>query len=228
MNVGVVIPTLNEEKAVGLVVEGLKQTCADRVVVVDNGSTDLTAEVARAAGATVISESVRGYGSACKRGLSFFEGQAPDVVVFIDGDYSDYPEELDRVVAPIFDGSADLVIGSRVLGNAPKDALLLQARLGNKLACLLIARLYGVKYTDLGPFRAIRWPALMELDMRDRDYGWTVEMQVKAAKVGIRATEVPVSYRPRIGRSKITGTITGSLRAGQKILWTIFRERWLS
>ena len=223
-----VIPTLNEEQAIGHVVRDLGQTAAKRVLVVDNGSSDDTVAGARGAGAEVVFEAQRGYGSACLRGIAHFADDPPDILVFVDGDYSDYPEELDRVIQPILDGEAEMVIGSRILGGVSDDAMLPQARFGNWLACLLLERLYHAHYTDLGPFRAIRWDTLERLGMRDRDFGWTVEMQVKAAKMGVVSTEVPVSYRQRIGKSKITGTIRGTLRAGHKILWTIFRERYLA
>lgn len=228
LDVAVLIPALDEEASIGRVVEALGDTVARRILVVDNGSRDDTAAVARAAGAEVVHEPRRGYGSACLRGIAHYRAEPPDVLVFVDGDFSDYPEELDRLVAPVASGESDLVIGSRVLGGAPRDALLPQARFGNWLSCRLIAALFGVDYTDLGPFRAVRWWTLEALDLRDKDFGWTVEMQVRAARLGIPAKEVPVSYRRRIGRSKISGTLMGSLRAGQKILWTIFRERWLS
>jgi glycosyltransferase involved in cell wall biosynthesis len=225
VTVAVLIPAFNEEQAIGRVVSALGNTCADRVLVVDNGSTDDTARVAREAGATVVAESEKGYGAACLRGIAHYRAEPPDVLVFIDGDFSDFPEDLDRLVAPIESGEAEMVIGSRVLGGANRKALLPQARFGNWLACRLIKRFFGAHYTDLGPFRAIRWETLERLGMRDRDYGWTVEMQVVAAKLDVPSCEVPVSYRRRIGRSKISGTLIGSVRAGQKILWTIFRER---
>jgi glycosyltransferase involved in cell wall biosynthesis len=226
VDVAVLIPALNEAQAIGRVIDELRGTAAGRVLVVDNGSTDGTAEAARAAGAEVVAEPRRGYGSACLRGIAHYRLEPPDILVFLDGDYSDHPSELDGVIAPILEDRADLVVGSRVLGGALAGALTPQARWGNWLACQLIARLFGVRFTDLGPFRAIRWEALRELDMGDPDFGWTVEMQVKAAKRGLRTCEVPVSYRPRIGRSKISGTVMGSIRAGRKILWTIARERW--
>ncbi|MCA9564657.1 MAG: glycosyltransferase, partial [Myxococcales bacterium] len=192
--------------------------------VVDNGSRDRTREVASSAGAIVIDQPERGYGAACLKGIEYLSQDPPDVLVFVDGDYSDYPEELDEVIAPIVAGEAELVIGSRILGGAPSDALMPQARFGNWLSCHLIRVLYGVRFTDLGPFRAITWSALERIGMADRNYGWTVEMQVKAAKLGIRSTEVPVKYRPRIGKSKVSGTVKGSVLAGHKILWTIFSQ----
>jgi glycosyltransferase involved in cell wall biosynthesis len=170
----------------------------------------------------VVREARRGYGSACLAGLSALEAAPPDVVVFLDGDYSDHPEEMPALLAAIESG-ADLVIGSRTLGKSEPGALLPQARAGNFVACLLIRLLYGHRYTDLGPFRAIRWDACRRLGMRDRDFGWTCEMQVKALRAGLRVVEVPVSYRRRVGVSKITGTLPGTLRAGWKILWTIAR-----
>jgi glycosyltransferase involved in cell wall biosynthesis len=228
LDIGVIIPALDEEASIGLVVAGLAREGAGRILVVDNGSRDRTIERARAAGAEVVEEARRGYGSACLRGLSHYATAPPDVVVFADGDYSDYPEDLTALLDPIREGRADFVVGSRLKGGAPKDALTPQARFGNWLSCTLIWRLFGVAYTDLGPFRAITWTALEQLGMGDRDFGWTVEMQVKAAKQGLRALEVPVRYRRRLGRSKISGTLSGSLRAGHKILWTIVRERWLT
>ena len=170
----------------------------------------------------LVREPRRGYGSACLAGLAALEASPPDVVVFLDGDYSDHPEEMPRLLEAIA-GGADLVIGSRALGTREPGALLPQARFGNLLACFLIRLLFGHRYTDLGPFRAIRWEACRRLRMRDRDFGWTCEMQVKALREGLRVAEVPVSYRRRVGVSKITGTVSGTLRAGWKILWTIAR-----
>lgn len=226
-DIAVLIPALNEEEAIPHVLRDLQSTMVRRIVVVDNGSTDNTAEVARTAGAEVIIEPRRGYGRACLTGIEYLRQNPPEILVFLDGDYSDYPEEVDSLLAPILDTSAAFVIGSRILGGAGPKALVPQARFGNILACFLIRRLFGRAYTDLGPFRAIRWSALESIDMRDEDFGWTVEMQVKAAKLGIASTEVPVRYRARVGRSKISGTVVGSVRAGHKILWTIFRERYL-
>jgi glycosyltransferase involved in cell wall biosynthesis len=195
-----------------------------RVVVADNDSRDATATRARAGGAEVVAEARRGYGSACLAGLDHLRRTgAPDIVVFLDADYSDHPEELPALVAPILGGAADLVIGSRVLGEREPGALLPQARAGNLVACALIHLLYGHRYTDLGPFRAIRWASLEALEMRDRDFGWTAEMQVKALRRGMAVREVPVRYRRRVGASKITGTLAGTLGAGYKILWTVVR-----
>ena len=218
--IAVVIPALDEEQAIGKVLRDIPEG-ASQVVVVDNGSRDRTAEVARGLGAEVVAEPRRGYGQACLTGIAQLD--RPDIVVFLDGDYSDYPEEMSELVAPLLTGEADLVIGSRTLGQREKGALLPQARFGNWLSTLLIRLLFGVPFTDLGPFRALRFDALQRLAMQDRDFGWTVEMQVKAARLGLRAVEVPVRYRRRIGTSKITGTLSGTLRAGHKILWTIFR-----
>jgi glycosyltransferase involved in cell wall biosynthesis len=221
----VVIPALNERESLPRVLGDLPWDLLREVVVVDNGSTDGTAEAAREGGARVVIEPQRGYGRACLTGIAALD--ATDVVVFLDADYSDRPEELPAVVAPILEGRADMVIGSRVLGEREPGALLPQARFGNLLSVTLIRSLCGARYTDLGPFRAIRRGALDALQMRDEDFGWTVEMQVKAARAGLRVVEVPVRYRRRIGRSKITGTVRGTVLAGWKILVTIARHhRW--
>ncbi|MGB5809556.1 MAG: glycosyltransferase family 2 protein [Polyangiales bacterium] len=224
--VDVVIPALDEEGALPRVLGEIPRGWVRRVVVADNGSTDRTAEVARAGGAEVVTELERGYGAACLAALTHLADDPPDVVVFVDGDYSDHPAELPSLVQPIIDGDADMVIGSRVTGEREAGALSVQQQVGNAIACHALRILYDVQYTDLGPFRAIRWEILRSLDMRDRDFGWTVEMQIKAAKRGIRHREVPVSYRPRIGVSKISGTIRGSVRAGAKILWLLGRSTW--
>lgn len=221
--VAVVIPALNEERSIGLVLGSIPRDLVREIVVVDNGSTDRTPEVAREAGAVVLREPQRGYGRACLTGLSYLSARPPKIVCFVDGDYSDHPEELPAVVGPILQGEADLVIGSRTRGGAEQGALLPQARFGNALACFLIDRIYGVRYSDLGPFRAISWEALERIKMQDTNFGWTVEMQVKAARAGLRATEIPVKYRKRVGVSKITGTLSGTVKAGYKILFTIAR-----
>jgi len=224
MRVAVIIPALNEERAIGQVLAEIPRDAVSEVIVVDNGSSDHTAEVAREAGARVVREERRGYGSACLRGMA--ELQAPGVVVFLDGDHSDHPEELPQLVAPIAEDRADLVIGSRALGRRERGSLTSQQVWGNRLACFLLRVLYRHRFTDLGPFRAIRYESLMALGMCDPDYGWTVEMQIKALKRGLRVVEVPVSYRARVGTSKISGTLRGTVLAGYKILTTIFRYAW--
>ena len=222
--IDVVIPALNEEQSLPLVLAGLPRPPVRRVVVADNGSADRTAQVAAEGDAVVVAATRRGYGSACLAALAHLRANdPPDVVVFIDGDYSDHPEELPQVVAPILAGTADVVIGSRVLGRRERGALLPQARAGNLVACQLIRLLYGHRYTDLGPFRAARWDALERVGMSDPNFGWTAELQVKALRAGLRVVEVPVSYRKRVGVSKITGTIRGTIAAGYKILWTVLR-----
>jgi len=225
----VVIPAWNEEGSIGRVIDDLPKRWVEteRVIVADNNSTDYTADVARKFGAAVVPAKQQGYGSACLAGLAYLESlppeRQPEVVVFIDADYSDHPEQLPQLVEPIARGEADFVIGSRMLKPQPEGALLPQAIFGNKLACFLMRLLFGVRYTDLGPFRAIRWDALRALRMVDTNFGWTVEMQIKAARAKLRITEIAVDYRPRIGHSKITGTLSGTIRAGYKILYTIFR-----
>ncbi len=216
----VIIPALNEERAIGRVLAEIP-SWVDRVVVADNGSTDRTAEIARAAGATVVAEAFPGYGAACLAGLTH-AGDA-DIVVFVDGDYSDHPEEMTSLVDPISAGTADMVIGSRVLGQRERGSLTPQQVFGNWLATTLIRLIWRVRYTDLGPFRAIRADSLRRLAMSDRTYGWTVEMQIKAAIAAMKVTEVPVSYRRRIGVSKISGTIKGTIKAGWTILSIIGR-----
>lgn len=221
----VIIPALNEERSLPLVLGDLPTV--GRIVVVDNGSTDRTAEVAVAAGASVVQEIQRGYGAACLRGLAEVgravgAGQPPPrVVVFLDGDYSDHPERLTELVAPILAGDADFVLGSRLQGQREVGAMPPQSVWGNRLACFLMRWLFGARYTDLGPFRAIDYQKLKRLGMVDQNFGWTVEMQIKAARAGLRTLEVPVPYRCRIGQSKISGTLAGTIRAGYKILFVI-------
>ena len=222
MKVGVIIPVFNERESLPLVVGAIPPGLVSEVVVVDNGSTDGTDLVARNLRVRLVRETRRGYGSACLAGLAALEADPPEVIVFLDGDYSDHPEEMPSLLRAIERG-ADLVIGSRALGSREPGAVAPQALFGNLLACFLIRMLYGHRYTDLGPFRAIRWGACKRLGMRDKDFGWTCEMQVKALREGLRIAEVPVSYRRRVGVSKITGTLSGTLRAGWKILWTIAR-----
>jgi glycosyltransferase involved in cell wall biosynthesis len=219
--IGVVIPALNEEQAIGRVVADIP-AWADEIVVVDNGSHDGTARAAQRAGAHVVRESERGYGAACQAGIRAL--QAPDIIVFLDGDYSDWPEEMAALADPIATGQADFVVGSRVRGKRGPGALTPQQQFGNWLACHLIRRIWGTPCSDLGPFRAIRADALNALDMKDRAYGWTVEMQLKAAAHNIRYMEVPVRYRARIGVSKISGTLRGSVLAGVTILSVIARS----
>jgi len=222
LTVDAVIPALDEAASLGAVLDALPSPPVRRVVVADNGSTDGTARVALEHGATVVLEPRRGYGAACLKALDRLAADPPDVVLFLDADGSDDPAQAGAVLAPILEGRADLVVGSRVLGEREPGALTPHARFGNWLATRLLAALYGARYTDLGPFRAIRYDALTALRMRDRDFGWTVEMQIKAARRGLRHLEVPVRYRRRVGRSKISGTVAGSVRAGVKILATVF------
>lgn len=222
--IAVLIPALNEEASLPLVLRDLPRPLLDEVLVVDNGSTDRTAAVALENGARVVAEAQRGYGAACLCGLSALATRSegpPDIVVFLDGDYSDHPEELPALIQPILDGQCDFVLGSRLLGQREQGAMPPQSVWGNRFACFLMRWLFGVTYTDLGPFRAIRWDALDRLGMIDRNFGWTVEMQIKAARLGLRVKEVPAAYRRRIGASKISGTVRGTILAGSKILYVI-------
>jgi hypothetical protein len=222
--VAVVIPALNEEASLPLVLADIPRELAGTVIVVDNGSHDCTAEVARTGGGIVVREPERGYGAACLRGLAELANRPegpPDIVVFLDADYSDHPDEMPDVLRPILDDRADLVIGSRLIGRRERGAMPPQSVWGNRLACFLMRLLFGARYTDLGPFRAIRWDCLERLGMCDRNFGWTVEMQIKAARQKLRVAEVPVSYRRRIGASKISGTLSGTIKAGSKILYLI-------
>jgi len=232
VTVAVVIPALDEERGVAAVLADLPRSGASpafavrEVVVVDNGSRDRTAAVAAAAGATVVREPRRGYGAACLAGLAHLRRAPPAVVAFLDADHSDDPRELPGVLAPLLAGAADLVIGSRARGAREPAAITPVQAFGNRLATGLIALAFGVRFTDLGPFRAIGWEALERLAMRDRDFGWTVEMQARAARSKLRCVEVPVRYRRRsAGASKVSGTVAGSVRAGVKILATIARVR---
>jgi glycosyltransferase involved in cell wall biosynthesis len=216
----VIIPALDEEHAIGALLDAVDRRVVRDVIVGDNGSRDATAAVARAHGADVVSVEERGYGAACAGALAKLPDDV-DVVLFMDADGSDDPSEISSILAPLFEGRADLVIGSRALGIVEAGALTPQQRWGNWLATRLIALIHGHRYTDLGPFRAIRRELLDRIGMRDRRYGWTVEMQIRALHLGARVVEVPVRYRRRVGRSKISGTVTGVVKAGFWILWTI-------
>ncbi len=223
MKAAVIIPALNEEESIGLVLQEVPKDLVGDIIVVDNGSTDNTAESAARWGARVVKEDRRGYGAACLRGIAALPADA-DVVVILDADHSDFPEDLVIILGPLVRGEADMVIGSRVLGESEKGALPWNQRFGNRLACSLMRILYGARFTDMGPFRAIRRNSLAELNMTDRSFGWNVEMQVKAVMNGMSIMEVPVRYRKRIGRSKISGTVKGTVLAGVKIIGTIFRH----
>ena len=219
--ISIIIPAYNEESSIGLVLDALPRDKIHEIIVVDNCSTDATAHVAQEHGARVVKEPRKGYGSACLKGIE--ELDAPDIIVFIDGDFSDFPEEIVLLIGPIENGEKDFVLGSRMIFPKSQLALLPQARYGNRLAIFLIKLFFKYEFTDLGPFRAIRYSSLMFLGMQDRDFGWTVEMQIKAVRNGLRIQEVPVNYRKRVGISKITGTLSGTIRAGTKIIYTIFK-----
>lgn len=227
MRVSVIIPTYNEAQAIGRVLADLPSNLVTEVIVVDSNSTDGTPDLARKKGARVIEETRRGYGRACLTGLA--HAQDPDVVVFLDGDYSDRPSELPIVLAPIIEGRADITLGSRLDGKSIAGALLWHQSFGNRLAAGLIRLLYGLKLSDLGPFRAARADVLRTLALEETTYGWAVEMILKGSLAGFRIVEVPVSYHPRIGKSKISGTVKGTIGAAWFILSLIvlyyFRPR---
>lgn len=222
----VIIPAFNEGKSVPLVINDIPAELVSEIVVVNNASSDATAERAKKAGATVIDEPKRGYGNACLKGIDYVKKSKPkpDIIVFLDADYSDNPDEMTKLVKPIIEDDIDLVIGSRALGNRERGAMQPQQIFGNWLATRLMRIFFGAEFTDLGPFRAIKFDKLLAIDMQDRTFGWTVEMQVKALKHGLSYTEVPVSYKKRIGVSKISGTLSGTIKAGYKILYTIFKN----
>ncbi len=223
--IDIIIPAFNEENSVGNVVQDIPKEIVREIIVVNNNSTDKTAKNATNAGATVLEEQNMGYGNACLKGITHVGNKEvkPDIIVFLDADYSDYPEEIIDLIKPIANDSYDMVIGSRALGNLEKGAMTPQQVFGNWLATFLLKLFYGVKYTDLGPFRAIKYDSLMAIGMKDKTYGWTVEMQVKAAKLKMKTCEVPVNYRKRIGFSKVSGTVKGTIGAGYKIITTIFK-----
>lgn len=223
----VIIPALNEEKSLPFVIRDIPKDIVDEIIVVDNGSSDKTFSIAQENGATVLKEERRGYGYACLKGIEYAKTKNPSIVVFLDADYGDYPEELIHLVKPITEEGYDMVIGSRVLGRREKCAMTPQSFYGNKFGTFLIKHLFGFPYTDFGPFRTIKFPKLIDLNMQDKTYGWTVEMQIKAVKKKYKIKEVPVSYRMRIGKSKISGTLKGAVMASYKILLTIFKYWFL-
>ncbi|MCE2778572.1 MAG: glycosyltransferase family 2 protein [Algoriphagus sp.] len=222
--VDVIIPAFNEEKSIAQVIGDIPGLVR-HVVVANNNSTDRTAEVATAAGAQVVFEPQKGYGKACLTAMDWIKQQEvqPDILVFLDGDYSDYPQELELLIAPILRGKAELVIGSRSLGQREAGSMTLPQVFGNALATILMRWMYGAKFSDLGPFRAVHWGQLLALGMVDQNFGWTIEMQIKAHQAGLRHQEVPVRYRKRIGVSKVSGTLKGVIGAGYKIIFTIFK-----
>ncbi len=225
--IAVIIPVLNEEKTLPLVMRDISRDLVDEVVIVDNGSKDRTPSIAREEGATLLFEARRGYGFPCLKGIEYLKTKKPDIVAFLDGNYSDYPDEINKIVEPIVKEDYDLVCGSRVMGQAEEGALRFPVLFGNLLATVLMKLFYGFKYTDVGPFRAIKFDRLLELDMND-NLGWTIEMQVKAVKKKFKITEVPVSYRAGTGKSKFTGSITGIIKIGYRIIRAILKNLFYS
>ena len=225
MIIDVIIPAFNEEKSIAHVLNEISRDWVREIIVCNNNSSDKTAAVARKNGATVVDQPLKGYGNACLKGLEYISKKEikPDILVFLDGDYSDYPEQLPMLVQPIIDNKYDVVIGSRAIGERERHSMTPQQIFGNWLATRLIKIFFGYRFTDLGPFRAVRYSSFLELNMIDKNYGWTVELQIKAAKKKMRCTEVPVKYRQRIGVSKVSGTTRGTIGAGYKILWTILK-----
>ncbi len=224
--IDVIIPAFNEEGSIAKVIEEIPSNWVREIVVANNGSTDATKELAENAGAIVVDQPKKGYGNACLKAMEHIAKNevGPEIVVFLDGDYSDYPEQLTELVKPILENDVDLVIGSRAQGEMASGSMTPQQIFGNWLATNLIKMIYSYEFTDLGPFRAIKYPKLLELNMADKDFGWTAEMQVKAAKQKFKCDEVPVNYRKRIGKSKVSGTVKGTILAGHKILWMIFKN----
>lgn len=222
--IDVIIPAYNEEKSIPKVIAEIPKFVR-HIVVANNNSTDQTQRAAEEAGAKVVFEPQKGYGKACLTAMDWLKKQEiqPDIVVFLDGDYSDFPEEMKDLVQPILDGKADMVIGSRALGQRESGSMTLPQVFGNWLATTMMKNMQGAKFSDLGPFRAMVWRKLLDLNMVDQNFGWTIEMQIKAHKAGLRYTEVPVNYRKRIGVSKVSGTVKGVIGAGYKIIFTIFR-----
>ena len=223
MNIVVIIPAYNEEQSIGKVINDIPRANVTDIVVVNNNSTDNTVKVAKGAGATVLTETKQGYGAACLKGIEYCKTRDVDTIVFLDGDYSDYPGEMTKLVELIENEGYDFVLGSRVMGSRERGALPFQSQVGSIIAGFLINFFWGMKFTDLGPFRAIRFNKLIEMNMQDEWFGWTVEMQIKAARTKIKTIEIPVSYRKRIGKSKVTGTIKGTVMASIIILSTIFK-----
>lgn len=225
MKVKVIIPAFNEEESIGYVIKDIPPL-VNEIVVCDNNSTDSTKTVALNAGATVVFQPKSGYGNACLKGMEYIQEQkeTPDVIVFLDGDYSDYPEQMTNLIAQMEKGF-DLVIGSRTLGEKEKGSMTFPQIFGNWLATSMMKIFYGAKYTDLGPFRAIKYSVLQEINMEDKNYGWTIEMQMKILRRGYSYTEVPVDYKNRIGTSKVSGTLKGVIGAGYKIITSIFKYR---
>ncbi len=222
--IDVIIPAYNEEKSIPKVIAEIPKFVR-HIVVANNNSTDQTGKVAEAARAKVVFEAQKGYGKACLTAMNWIKNQEiqPDIVVFLDGDYSDFPEEMSDLVQPILDGKADMVIGSRALGQRESGSMTFPQVFGNWLATTMMKFIQGAKFSDLGPFRAIVWEKLLDINMIDQNFGWTIEMQIKAHKAGLRYTEVPVNYRKRIGVSKVSGTVKGVIGAGYKIIFTIFK-----
>ncbi len=226
MQVDVIIPAFNEQNSIGSVINDIPKDLVRDIIVVDNNSSDETSINAKNAGATVLKQPLQGYGNACLKGIEHISNkeQQPDVVVFLDADYSDFPQEMSLLLNKIWKG-ADMVIGNRVKEKREKGSMTIPQIFGNWLACNLMKIIYGYRYQDLGPFRAVKFNKLQEIGMVDKTYGWTVEMQVKALNLKMNVQQVDLSYRKRIGHSKISGTVKGSVLAGYKIITTIFKYK---
>ena len=224
--ISVIIPAFNEQDSIAKVIRDIPSDWVDEIIVVNNNSSDRTADSAKIAGATVLNENKKGYGRACLKGIDYALQKKTEIIVFLDGDYSDYPNQLPSIVDPILTKNMDMVIGSRALGKREKGSMTIPQIFGNWLATRLMLVFYGAKFTDLGPFRAIKVEALRRLKMSDKTYGWTIEMQIKAAKYKLNFCEVPVDYRNRIGVSKVSGTVKGTIMAGIKIIFAVFKYKF--